>query len=220
MPEPELAAIGRRFGALYTAAIADVLDELGYLKQTLPAAIVPLAPGMRTAGPAFAVEGRPNRAISYEPSIRRILEVLGAVPPGHVAVYATRDDESAQFGELSATSLRARGAAGVVVDGGCRAVDFIVGEDFPVFARFTTPQDSARRWEVVDCGHEVAIGGVTVATGDYVVADADGVVVVPASVRDEVLERAETLAATENRVRDEVRRGVPPLEAFDRYGTF
>jgi regulator of RNase E activity RraA len=207
-------------GTLYTAAIADVLDELGLPRQTLPPAIGPVAPGMRVTGPAFAIEGRPHRGMRYESSIRRILEVLGAVPAGHVAVYATRDDESAQFGELSATSFKARGVAGVVLDGGCRDVDFIVREDFPVFCRFTTPQDSVSRWEVLEWGHEIGIGETRIRTGDYVVGDADGVVVIPAALVADVLRRAEAVATAENEVRAAVRAGVPPLEAYDRYGKF
>ena len=197
-----------------------MLDELGLPNQTLPAEIAPLERGMRVAGPAFAVEGRPSPGNLYEPSIRRILELLGAVPAGHVAVYATNDSTCAQFGELSATSLNARGVAGVVLDGGCRDVDFIVREGFPVFARFVTPQDSVPRWEVVDWGHDVAIADVRVATGDYVLGDADGVVVVPASVVDDVLARAEAVVGTENEVRRAVRAGMAPLEAFERYGKF
>ena len=217
MDWPELAS---RFGAVYTAALTDVLDSLGRLSQTLPAEIVPLAPGIRLAGPAFAVEGRPHPGHGYEQSIRRILEMLGDVPAHHVAVYQTNDSTCAQFGELSATSLRARGAAGVVLEGGCRDVDFIVREGFPVFCRYTTPQDSVPRWECVEWGHEVEIGGVRVATGDYVVADADGVVVVPAALAEQVLIAAEAVVGTENAVREAVREGLSPLEAYDRFGKF
>jgi 4-hydroxy-4-methyl-2-oxoglutarate aldolase len=206
--------------SVYTAAVADVLDSLGYPNQTLPPEIAPLRPGARVAGPAFVVEGRPRPGLAYEHSIRRILAMLGAVPPAHVAVYATNDRTCAQFGELSATSLQARGAAGVVLDGGCRDVDFIVHSGFPVFARFTTPQDSVPRWEVVDWGHEVSIGDVRVATGDLVLADSDGVVVIPAEVEAEVVGRAEAVVSTENEVRRAVREGMAPLEAFDRFGKF
>jgi 4-hydroxy-4-methyl-2-oxoglutarate aldolase len=206
--------------APYTAAVADVLDALGYPNQTLPPEITSLQPGMRVTGPAFAVEGRPRPGGEYEPSIRRILELLGAVPSGHVAVYATNDRSCAQFGELSATSLKARGVAGVVLDGGCRDVDFIRREGFPVFARFVTPQDSVPRWEVVEWGHQVAIGEVRVATGDHVVADSDGVVIVPADLRDDVLARAQAVVGTENEVRRAVRAGMAPLEAFERFGKF
>ena len=215
--EPDLA---RRFGGVYTAALADVLDGLGLLAQTLPSGIRPLAPGMRLVGPAFAVEGAPSPEVDYEESITRILECLGAVPAGSVAVYVTQDDGSAQFGELSATSLAARGAAGVVLDGGCRDVDFIVREGFPVFCRYTTPQDSVPRWLLDRYGHEVEIRGVRVATGDWIVGDADGIVVVPRDRATEVLGEAETVVGKENEVRTAVREGVAPLEAYRRYGKF
>jgi regulator of RNase E activity RraA len=214
--------LARRFSAVYTAALADVLDGLGLLRQTLVPDIRALAPGMSVAGPAYVVEGRPRSGIDYEASMTAILECLGAVPPGHVAVYATRDRESAQFGELSATALAARGAAGVVLDGGCRDVDFIRRERFPVFCRFRTPQDSVPRWELTRHGPgvETEIGGVPVAAGDWVVGDADGVVVVPAARAEEVLETAERVVGTENEVRDAVRGGMAPLEAYRRYGKF
>jgi 4-hydroxy-4-methyl-2-oxoglutarate aldolase len=213
----ELAA---RFGALYTAAVADVLDALGLLRQTLPPALRPLERGMRLAGRAFAVKGRPRPGIDHERSITRILECLGAVPAGYVAVYATGDCESAHFGELSATALAARGAAGVVVDGGCRDVDLIVREGFPVFCRHTTPQDSVPRWELERFAAEVEIEGVRVATGDWIVGDADGIVVVPAARAGEVLEQAELLVGTENEIRAAVRAGMAPLDAYRRFGKF
>jgi 4-hydroxy-4-methyl-2-oxoglutarate aldolase len=205
---------------LYAAAVADVLDSLGLERQTLPPAIGPLRPGMRLEGPAFAVEGRPHPGMDYEPSIRRILEMLGAVPPGHVAVYATGDDECAQFGELSATALAAKGCPGVILDGGTRDVEFIARAGFPVFCRHTTPQDSVPRWEALDWGNAVEIGGVHVATGDWVVADADGVVVVPAARRNDVLRRAREVVGAENEVRKAVQGGMAPLDAYDRFGKF
>jgi 4-hydroxy-4-methyl-2-oxoglutarate aldolase len=205
---------------LYTAAVADVLDELGLGGRTMPPAIGPLRPGMRLEGPAFAVEGGPREQEDHDASIRRILQMLGDVPPGAVAVYATHDDEAAQFGELSATALEAKGCPGVVLDGGCRDVGFIERAGFPVFCRYATPLDSVPRWHCAEWGHSVVIGGVGVATGDWVVADDDGVVVVPASLRDEVLQKARAIAGTENRVRDAVRRGVAPLAAYDEFGKF
>lgn len=210
MPEAEL----------YTAAVADVLDRLGLLHQTLPPEIAPLGPGMRLEGPAFAVEGEPREGIDYEASIRRILAMLGDVPRGHVPVYATGGATSAQFGELSATALVAKNCPGVVLDGGTRDVEFIVREGFPVFCRHVTPEDSVPRWEAVRWGDAVEIDGVRVATGDWVLADSDGVVVVPAARRDEVLARAREVVGTENAVREAVRGGMTPLQAFDRFGKF
>jgi 4-hydroxy-4-methyl-2-oxoglutarate aldolase len=205
---------------IYTAAVADVLDGLGLYHQTLPPEIVPLRPGMRLEGPAYAVEGEPRERIDYDTSIRRILRMLGDVPRGFVPVYATGGATSAQFGELSATALAAKGCPGVVLDGGTRDVEFIVREGFPVFCRHATPEDSVPRWEAVHWGHAVTIEGVRVATGDWVVADADGVVIVPAARRDDVLARARAVVGTENEIRRAVREGTAPLEAYERYGKF
>jgi regulator of RNase E activity RraA len=216
MSEPDLA---NRFGALYTAALTDVLDGLGYLKQTLPADIVPLSAGMRVAGPVFAVEGRTEET-DRESGIRRILDMLGSIPAHHVGVYQAGDDTAAHFGELSATALQVRGCAGVVIDGGCRDVDLIKQIGFPVFARYVTPQDAVGRWNVLEWGHTVEIGGVTVSTGDYLVADADGAAVIPAAVRDQVLVEAEAVVRTETEVRSAVEQGMAPLDAYERFGKF
>ena len=209
-----------RFGALYTAALADVLDGLGRRHQTLPPEVVPLEPGARVAGLAFAVEGRTNHSIDRESSIRRILEMLGAVPAGHVAVFEPGDASCAHFGELSATSLQVHGVAGVVINGGCRDVDLIRKTGLPVFARYRTPQDAVSRWEVLEWGHEIEIEGVMVATGDYVVGDADGVAVIPRDLIETVLEEAEALVGTENLIRDAVREGMKPLAAYEQFGKF
>ncbi len=209
-----------RFSAVYTAALTDVLDELGHRRQTLPAEIVPLAPGARVAGPAFTVEGRTNHAIDPDVSIRRILEMLGAVPAGHVAAYEPGDATCAHFGELSATSLQVHGVAGVVINGGCRDVDLVLESGLPVFARYRTPQDAVSRWEVLDWGHAIEIEGVRVTTGDYIVGDADGVAVIPRDLIETVLTEAEALVGTENLIRDAVRGGMKPLAAYEQFGKF
>ena len=125
--------LARRFSSLYTGALTDVLDRHGYLQQTLGADIAPLRPGMRLAGPVYPVLGRPRPGHDYDTSIRRILEMLGSVPSGSVAVYETNERSAAHFGELSATSLASRGCAGAVLDGGARDAEYILREDFPVF---------------------------------------------------------------------------------------
>jgi len=218
---PDVSDLQRRFAALYTGALTDVLDRHGYPHQTLPWQIRPLKPGMRLAGPAYPIEGHPHPGHEYDASIRKILDMLGRVPPGHVAVYQTNDRSSAQLGELSVTSLRARGCAGAVIDGGCRDIEYILHEDFPVFCRYTTPQDCVQRWELVAYGDAtITVGGVRVAPGDWVVADWDGIVVVPAEALEPVLAEAEAKAATESEIRDAVRAGTLPLDAYERYGTF
>jgi 4-hydroxy-4-methyl-2-oxoglutarate aldolase len=216
-----VADLAGRFSSLYTGALTDVLDRHGYLQQTLPPELAPLRPGMRLAGPVYPVLGRPNPNRDYDASIRGILEMLGSVPRGHVAVYQTNDRATAHLGELSATSLALRGAAGAVIDGGARDADYILREDFPVFARYVTPQDCVRRWELLAHGEvTIVVGGVRVAPGDWIVGDRDGLVIVPGERVDEILGEAEEKVATENEIRESVRRGTLPLEAYERYGTF
>jgi 4-hydroxy-4-methyl-2-oxoglutarate aldolase len=215
-----IGALAERFQAIYTGALTDVLDGLGLMNQTLSPELHPLRPGMSLCGPAFTIQGRPRAGIDYHESIVRILDTLGAVPAGHVAVYETGDRSAAHLGELSVVSLLARGCVGAVIDGGCRDVAPILDEGLPVFSRYVTPQDCVPRWELLGHSRPITAGGVRISPGDWLVADADGIVSVPVDLCDEVLARAEAVVATENQVRDAVRGGVLPLEAFERFGKF
>lgn len=210
----------QRFAAVPTAALVDVMDDLGLREQTLPPTIRALAPGMRLAGQAFTVEGRPSEHGDWDAAIRKTLAMLAAVPEGQVAVYQCHHDRSAHFGELSATALAARGVAGCVIDGGCRDVRLIEELGFPVFARWVTPEDSSWRWEVTSTQSPIIVGTVRVGPGDWVVGDEDGVVAVPAGVAEQVLAVAETKVGTESEIRTAVAGGMAPLEAYERFGTF
>jgi 4-hydroxy-4-methyl-2-oxoglutarate aldolase len=209
-----------RFARVYTAAVADALDQRGLHRQTLPPEIRPLAPGLKVVGEAYTVEGGPFEIEDYDGAIRRVLNMLGEVPAGHVVVYACKHDLSAHLGELSVTSLKARGVAGAVLDGGCRDVRAVLDEGFPVFTRFVTPEDSTWRWKLRSTQLPVTIGNVQIEPGDWILGDDDGVVVVPAGVAEEVLAEAEAKVATEDEIRAAVRDGMLPLDAYERYGTF
>jgi 4-hydroxy-4-methyl-2-oxoglutarate aldolase len=215
-------ALAERASRLYTGALTDVLDELGEVDRTLPPNLLPLRDGMRLAGPAFPVEGVPAVQSDRDASIRGILTMLGEVPAHHVVVYQTHDEActAAHLGELSVVALRARGCAGAVIDGGCRDIEEILGQEFPVFCRYTTPADAVPRWRIEHWNAPVTIGSVRVEPGDYLVADRDGIVVIPAALLDEVLRRAEEVVATESEIRKAVGEGVSPLDAYDRYGIF
>ena len=212
----------RRFARIYTAAITDVMDEMGLRRQTLPSAIQPLAGGMRAAGYAFTARGRPHSGSPRErdQTLKRFLAMLGAAPTDSVLVLAAHDNVAAHFGELSAEWFRARKVRGAVIDGATRDTASIVRMGFPTFVRYRTPQDSVPRWRVADWGQPVTIGGVRVSLGDLVVGDLDGVVVIPRRVAHEVLGRCEKLVGTENRVRAAVRRGMTPLAAYQKFGSF
>jgi 4-hydroxy-4-methyl-2-oxoglutarate aldolase len=210
----------RRFAKIYTAAVTDVMDEMGLLRQTLPSGIQPLAPEMRVAGYAFPARGRPQKGANRDDVTRKFLRMIGAAPSDSVLVLGARDNVAAHFGELSAESFRARGVRGAVIDGATRDATFLVRLRFPTFVRYRSPLDSIPRWVVTDYGEPVVIGGVRVHLGDVIVGDLDGIVVVPRKVAQEVLVRCEKLMSTEGKVRSAVRRGVAPLEAYEKYGVF
>ena len=104
-------SLPRRFAKVPTAAVTDVMDELGLQRQTLPSAIQPLAPGMRTAGYAFTVRGRPHRGRPRErdQTLRQFLKMLDAVPSDSVLMLAANDSVAAHFGGLSAQACATAG---------------------------------------------------------------------------------------------------------------
>src|SRR2546428_13715690 len=171
----------RRFARLYTAAITDVMDEMGLRRQPLPATIQPLSAGMRTAGYAFTVRGRAHSGSPRErdQTLRRFLGMLGAVPADSVLVLAANDSVAAHFGELSAEWFRARRVRGAVIEGATRDAAHLSRLRFPTFVRYRTPQDSVPRWRVSDWAQPLNIGGVRIALGDVIVAGLAGVDVVP-----------------------------------------
>ena len=93
------------------------------------------------------------------------------------------------MGELSAQTLQARGVLGYVVDGGSRDTDLVLGQGFPVFCAFLTPADIVERWMSDRYGEPIVIGEVTISTGDYMLGDRDGVVIVPSRLVEEVVAR-------------------------------
>ena len=202
------------------AVVSDVLDGLGRREQLLPHGLGPLDPGLTVCGPAYPVLGRTDVSTDVQTGLRRYLEAMGQVPEGHVLVLAAGDDTAAHFGELTATWLRARGCPGVVVDGGTRDIPQLRAMGFPVFCRYHSTRSIAGRWMPVSLGEPVEIGGVRIAAGDLVVGDDDGVIVVPADVAEEVTARGEAIVGAENHVRDAVGRGVLPIDAYDRWGSF
>ena len=124
------------------------------------------------------------------------------------------------MGELSAETLQRRGVRGYIVDGGCRDIDFILKMGFPVFARFFTPSDIVARWMPTAFGEPIAIGDVTISSGDYVLGDRDGIVIVPRAAAAEAVTRAEAVAQTENIMRKAILDGMDPQAAYLKYGKF
>ena len=124
------------------------------------------------------------------------------------------------MGELSARTLHARGVLGFVVDGGSRDTELVVEQGFPVFCSFLTPADIVARWLPERYGEPVTIGAVSISTGDYVLGDRDGVVVIPGALAEEVVAKTEEVVSTESEMRRALIGGMDPVAAYDKYGKF
>lgn len=217
VPERSLSLDDIRKG-LYTAVICDVLDGLGYTHQSPRVPLLPMTVERVLVGRCkttlwcdmFHTDPKP-----YELE----LQAVDTCQPDDVLICAAGGSmRSGIWGELLTTAARNRGCVGVIVDGAVRDIAAMRRMEFPVFARGRSPYDSQNRQRVVDLDVRVEIDGVSFHPGDLVVADADGVVVIPRAVEEEVLRRAWQKVHAENRSRDAIRRGMLAREAYAKYG--
>jgi len=213
-------ALTLRLRACYSGAVHDVLRSLGVERIVLPPTIKAIAPGTRLAGPVWTVAGHIDRTRSRDETLRGWCTLLAKAPRGHVVVCQPHNHEIALMGELSAQTLQARGVLGYVVDGGSRDTELVLAQGFPVFCAFLTPSDIVECWIPDRYGEPVTIGDVTIATGDYLLGDRDGVVVIPRACAEEVVARTEEVVATESEMRRALIAGMDPVEAYNRYGKF
>jgi 4-hydroxy-4-methyl-2-oxoglutarate aldolase len=209
-----------RLGRCYTGAVHDVLRMMGHQHCVLPPAIKSIAPGTRLAGPVWTVSGRIDRTRSRDETLLSWCTLLSRAPAGHVVVCQPNNHEIALMGELSAQTLQARGVLGYVVDGGSRDTDLVLKQGFPVFCAFLTPADIVERWISDRYGEPVVIGEVTISTGDYVLGDRDGVVIVPSRLVEEAVARTEAVVATESEMRRALIGGMDPVDAYHKFGKF
>ncbi len=208
-----------RYEAVLTAAVNDVLREMGYLYQTLPSAIQGLTMDMRVAGLAFTIKGSKNLRIEDEMPERA--RMLDAIAPYSVCVWDTsQDDESAQWGEIMTMASMSRGCRGAIVDGGVRDVDRILKLKFPVFARYRSSNGMLGRFRMIGYQMPIQIGGVNIAPGDVILADIDGAIVVPRALALEVLEKAEAIRDNEVEIKKMVLSGLKATEIVERGGYF
>ena len=206
---------------LYSAALSDVLDELGYPKQAMRPFIRPLDETLVLVGRArtgvyvntYSHEEGEN---PYELEIK----LIDDLKEGEVAVLGCDGptERLAPWGELLTTASLQRGAVGCVTDGLVRDVRKIRDLDFPVFHGGIGPLDSRGRGRLVEMDRPIECGGVPVRTGDMIFGDVDGVVVVPQEIADETFSRAFEKVTAENNSRDELREGKLLADVYAKYG--
>jgi regulator of RNase E activity RraA len=203
--DAELAA---RLARLDACALSDALDVLGM--AGVVTGLVPLWEGARLAGPAVTVKLAPGRPEAGQSRVHLGARAIARSRSGSVIVVDNdgRTEMGAWGGLLSLAAARG-GVAGVVLDGACRDVDEARELGFPVFGRCASPRTARRRVFEESTGAPVRIGGIPVCQGDFVVADASGLVVVARSRALDVITEAERLSMREHAMAARLKSGEP-----------
>lgn len=212
--------IADRLQTCHSAVVHDVMKDLGLPVRVLPRTIAGVSPTMKVAGPVFTVRGRPDPSLDKHSSLYEWAGLLSRAPRGHVVVCQPQDDLRALFGGLSAEALAIKGVRGYIVDGGCRDVQAIADQGFPVFARFNTPIDIVCAWRAEAYAEPLAIGGLQVLPTDHVLADRDGIVLIAGADVERVVAAAQAKMATEGDMARAIRAGEDPQAAYLRFRVF
>jgi 4-hydroxy-4-methyl-2-oxoglutarate aldolase len=199
-----------RLRALDTPALSDALDRLGIDGQAL--GISPLDRRFRIVGPAFTVRMLP-RGLSG----KTVGDYIDDVPAGAVVVIDNGGRlDATVWGDILTTVAHRDGIAGTVIDGVCRDVGRSIELDYPIFARANTMRTGKDRVAAEAYNQPVQLAGIRVEPADWIVGDADGIVIVPATRADDIVTAAEEITATEDRIRDAVASGDPLHAARQR----
>lgn len=227
--QPSVVDLQARWDRIRAANVYDTLDSMGYPNQCLDLGIRPLFPHRHLAGQAITLRGSAyplprgekdsGWTGDYFDQLRQILY------PGCVVVIECGGElHAGKFGEMTSWALQQGGARGIVLDSYIR--DWLGLEVIPNFtpcARGTSPIESASRWRITGLNEIIGMPGtvtsrVQVRPGDWIIGEADGVMVVPQGIAMEALEKAERLEAEEQGMRDDVAAGMSFDDAYKKWG--
>ncbi len=199
------------FSKVSSPNVADAQHKKGSMKGIHPR----IAHGVKMVGKALTVH-------TVNGDWAKSVEAIDRAKPGDVIVIDACAGDIAVWGELASWSCKTKGVAGVVIDGAARDIDSIIEMGFPLFSRHVT-SNAGEPKGYGGIGHEIVCGGVTVRTGDWIIGDESGVVVVPQEHAVEVANRALDVMERENRLREEIKKGgtlssVMNLEKWEKVG--
>jgi len=199
------------FSKVSSPNVADAQHKRGAMKGIIPR----IKHGTKMVGRALTVQ-------TVNGDWAKSVEAVDRAKPGDVIVVDACGGDIAVWGELASWSCKTKGVAGVVIDGAARDIEEIVDMAFPLFSR-NISSNAGEPKGYGGIGHEIVCGGVTVRTGDWIIGDESGVVVVSHENAVEVANRALDVLERENRIREEIKRGgtlsdVLKLEKWEKVG--
>jgi len=206
------------FRNVEAASVADAIEQLYGTKAYMSHDMRPLAK-TKFAGPAVTVLLKKEEHKEGSKASQGMLDAIDAAPPGSVYVMVLEDGlDYAGMGALMSTAMKARGLTAAVVDGGVRDTPQLARIQFPVFSRGTVPSTTINHYRFAGGNIPVKCAGVMVSPGDIIVADEDGVVVVPKAKAAEVLKKSEELDNTEHTMLPFIEKFKSIKEAVAKFG--
>ena len=218
MEIPEQITLQMMRESLYTAVVCDVLDALGYRHQSPRVQLQPYTTRDTLVGRCKTTQCTDIAYDETKPYENELAAVDGCKPDDVLIAAAGGSMRAGIWGELLSTGARNCGCVGAIIDGAIRDVRQMRAMGFPVWARGTCVYDDKNRQCVIEIDVPVEIDGVRFLPGNLVLADEDGVVVVPAEVEDEAVRRAWEKVHAESVSHNAIKAGMKLTEAWEKYG--